>query len=272
MKYPILAALLILASVFNMLAQPDGPTRNHNTGRARPELDPELVAQQKSDGLPLIQSVPGISVESGWFLNRNTIAEGSLSPLPQNESSIAVNPLNPLMLVASAVDARGAYVYLSTDGGRTWTNKNLGKVRTWMTGNDPSVGFDYLGNAYVMFGAFENVNGRNGVYVSKSTNNGSSWTRYVVIEHADSATRDTSFEDKYYIQIDNAASSPFRGRMYTPWKRVIDRDSSTQIHVTHSTDGGLTWSTPIPASPKHTGVSYDTTFGQSFPLTTTGPD
>jgi hypothetical protein len=85
-------------------------------------------------------------------------------------------------------------------------------------------------------------------------------------------TKDSAFEDKYYIEIDNSPGSPYKGMMYTPWKRVIDRDSSTQIVVARSSDGGRTWSEPVGVSPRKHGTSTDTTFGQSFPLTTTGPD
>jgi hypothetical protein len=264
---------LLLLPLHNSIAQEEAEvTRHSNSERARPMLDED---EYRKAEYPYLQSVPSISAPAGWFLNSNTIVEPGSTP--QNESSIAISPVDPNFLIASAVDARtGAHVYISYDGGKSWINKDFGVVNpNWVSGNDPSVGFDYLGNGYVMYGAFpENrTNLLSGVYIAKTTDKGQSWQTHIrVIEHLGTATPDTAFEDKYYIQIDNSAASPFRGYMYTPWKRVIDRDSSTQIVFTRSTDGGLTWKSPIPVSPRKSGTSLDTTFGQSFPISTTGPD
>lgn len=256
----------------------DTDERPSNAERARPWESREYREGEESEKrayYPYIQrAVPTISEEFGWFLNPNTIEPEDGAQ--QNESSIAVSTVNPNVLIASAVDFRGAYVYISTDGGRTWRDTRFGPVNTnWTTGNDPSVAFDYEGNGYVMYGAFPqgNSTGESGVYIAKTADNGATWQTHIkVIEHKGKMTKDSAFEDKYYVEIDNAAGSPYRGRMYTPWKRVIDRDSSTQIVVARSVDRGLTWSDPVPVSPRKHGNSLDTTFGQSFPLTSTGPD
>src|SRR5690606_14711245 len=71
----------------------------------------------------------------------------------QNESSIALNPKNPANLIASAVDYRAnssTWVYVSSDGGNTWRNLNLGKPYPhWRSTNDPSVYFDNEGVGYL---------------------------------------------------------------------------------------------------------------------------
>jgi hypothetical protein len=272
------AHLLLLIVSLALLAPPllaqgddDSPS---NAERARPSIDPDRIGKYTP---PYIQSVPSISEQFGLFINSNMIVESSVNPPPQNESSIAISPVDSAFLIASAVDGRtGSYVYISTDGGRSWTNKSLGVANPdWQTGNDPSVGFDYEGNGYLMYGAFPNNRNdqRNGVYLAKTTDRGVTWQSHIrVIEHIATATKDTAFEDKYYIQIDNSSASPYRGFIYTPWKRVTNADSATQIVFTRSTDRGLTWSMPIPVSPRKPGTSLDTTFGQSFPLSTTGPD
>ncbi len=250
--------------------------RPDNNERAHPSLSQEYLEQMHhATVLPHVLAAPDDWPE-GLFINSNTIDESDNFPLPQNESSIAVNPLDPSHLIDCAVDDRQGFpVYLSSDGGRNWRNVDLGVVHpNWYTGNDPSVAYDYLGNGYVMYGAFpDTMNGSSGVYVSRTSDDGATWQQHmVVIEHPSGATADTAFEDKYYLEIDNWEGSPYRGNLYTPWKRVIDRDSSTQIVFSRSTDMGETWSTPVDVSPRMSGTSTDTTFGQSFPISASGPD
>ena len=214
---------------------------------------------------------------SSVFNNSNLVAEES-DPLPvQNESSIAVNPTNPLNLIASAVDYRNnssTWVYVSHDGGRTWENKMLGKpFPDWAASNDPSVGFDMTGRGFLCYGGFNTTTRENGVFVAVTEDEGHTWQAHIpVILHRGPQTRDSVFEDKYYVWLDNSPSSPYFKHAYIPWKRVTDADSATQIVLAKSTDGGLSWSVPVPVSARATGTSEDTTFGQSFPLAVTGPN
>lgn len=201
----------------------------------------------------------------------------------QNESSIAVNPKNPKILIASAVDYRdtsATWVYFSTVGGHTWRNKKLGRpYPNWRASNDPSVAYSYDGVGYMVYGGFGNVSdtgqlfGENGVFLARTFDDCQTWEAHIpIIVHRGVQTLDSTFEDKYYITVDNSPNSPFKGNLYVPWKRVVPRDSSTQIVISRSTDKGTTWSTPIPISPRKNGSSEDTTFGQSFPLATVGPN
>lgn len=216
------------------------------------------------------------------FENVNAIAPENDQLPVQNESSIAVNPRNPNNLLGSAVDYRGnssTWAYYSTDGGRSWNNITLGTARPgWTSSNDPSVCFDHNGRGYLMYGGFRRTGnvqfGENAVFVSSTTDGGKTWDmkHTAVIIHTGTQTADSSFEDKYYIHVDTASSSPYRGTLYTPWKRVINRDSSTQIVFSKSTDQGATWSVPVAVSDRFPGTSEATTFGQSFPLVRTGPD
>lgn len=212
--------------------------------------------------------------------NRNTIVEtGDASPM-QNESSIAVNPKNPLNLIASAVDYRAnssTWVYVSDDGGKTWRNINLGKpFPSWAASNDPSVMFDSDGVGYLCYGGFNRTGqglAGNGVFLARTEDQGKTWKAHMpVMLHTGPQTPDSAFEDKYYVHVDNSPSSPTFGRLYIPWKRVYDADSSTTIVVTWSDDKGESWQTPVAVSQRLSQTSEDTTFGQSFPLTTTSPD
>lgn len=233
---------------------------------------------------PLVKNkIPAIlSIEENVsaFENVNLI-EPETDQFPvQNESSIAVNPTNPLNIIASAVDYRGgssAWVYVSNDGGKTWKNTNLGKPDSMTTaGNDPSVAFAADGTGYLCYGGFGNrslSSPANGVYVSITLDGGKTWNKHIpVIAHYGNQTADSAFEDKYYVVVDNSTTSPYYKRLYIPWKRVTARDSATQIVLTHSDDKGLTWSKPVNVSARLSGSSEDTTFGQSFPLTISGKD
>lgn len=243
---------------------------HHLMERAQPRPEPAELPF-----LPLQPLLP--SARLSFFPNVNLIIPEA-DPLPiQNESSIAINPLNPTNLIASAVDYRlnsSTWVYVSSDGGRSWQNINLGKpFPNWVSSNDPSVAFDGEGRGYLCYGGFDLNTGENGVFVAIKTDGGTTWRAHIpVILHRGTMTPDSAFEDKYYITVDNCASSPYYGRIYIPWKRVIPRDSSTQIVLAFSTDQGQSWSNPVPVSQRLPYSSEDTTYGQSFPLAATGPD
>ncbi len=246
---------------------------------AHPTPDPNLI--EKFPRVPRIQSNKFLPI----FLNSNTIEdEANESYKMQNESSIAVNPTNPSNLIASAVDYRdesATWVYVSDDGARTWKNVNLGRPYAgWRSTNDPSVAFALDGTGYLCYGGFGKIDqttdllvGENGVFISKTTDGGKTWKSHIpVIVHTGAQTLDSTFEDKYYVHVDNSTISPYFGHLYIPWKRVTPRDSATQIVISKSTDKGETWSSPIPISPRKSGTSEDTTYGQSFPLAITGPN
>jgi len=248
----------------------DNPFR-HLMERAQPRPETKVSVPL----LPLRPLLP--SARLAPFPNVNVIATEN-DPLPiQNESSIAINPKNPRNLIASAVDYRGnssTWVYVSSDGGRRWRNINLGKpFPDWVSSNDPSVAFDGEGRGYLCYGGFNLNTGENGVFVAISTDGGTTWQSHIpVILHRGTMTPDSAFEDKYYITVDNCFTSPYYGRIYIPWKRVIPRDASTQIVLAFSSDGGRTWSLPVTVSERLPASSEDTTYGQSFPLAATGPD
>jgi hypothetical protein len=217
-------------------------------------------------------------ITSSVFLNKNLVLPEN-DPLPvQNESSIAVNPKNPMNLIASAVDYRdnsSTWVYVSQDGGKSWTNINLKKpFPNWASSNDPSVYFSSEGIGYLCYGGFpRDTTGRSGVFLARTFDEGKTWQPHIpVIVHTGTITPDSAFEDKYYVQVDNSPQSPYFKDLYIPWKRVTARDSATQIVLSRSSDSGATWSVPVAVSERLSGSSEDTTFGQSFPLTTTGPN
>jgi hypothetical protein len=109
------------------------------------------------------------------------------SCLPQNETTIAVNPTRSGNIIAGANDYRmgvgSSGVYASVDGGRTWYGSIIPFPTTpfgqgfLVSGGDPAIVFDRAGIAYYAMIAFNRDDDSNGVFVSRSTNGGYTWTR-----------------------------------------------------------------------------------------------
>lgn len=274
LNYYLIFQMLIFLPAFNNLSASDYHRKLMEYAHPTPNKDAKSIN-------PLLLYNES---KSSIFLNVNTIEAETEQFQMQNESSIAVNPQNPKILIASAVDYRdnsATWVYLSTDGGKNWKNINLGRpYGGWRSTNDPSVAFDNEGIGYLVYGGFGLISdstgvlfGENGVFISKTTDNGNTWKTHIpIIVHLGLQTPDSTFEDKYYISIDNSPVSPYYRHLYVPWKRVTPRDSATQIVIAKSTDQGETWSEPVPVSYRLPNTSEDTTYGQSFPLATTGPN
>jgi hypothetical protein len=169
----------------------------------------------------------------------------------QNEISLAVNPTNPLNIVASANDYRGGDgwcgVYSTHDGGRTWIEQlipHLGDLLTLQASGDPGVAFDGNGVVYQSCLAF-NRSGAPGnvIAVTKSLDGGVTWGTPVTVANTTAGV----FHDKDYIAVDASRTST-RGNIYVTWTRFMagaecGGGTIAPIYFSRSTDGGLTWST-----------------------------
>lgn len=177
----------------------------------------------------------------------------------QGETSVAINPVKPNMMVAASNDFRGinggtnAYVYYSTNSGQTWLNKVLQSVPT--TGlnslSDPSLTYDADGDAFYCYGAFfRNGNGATGnsvIVVTPSYNGGTSWDVPVVAKSNDA----NSFEDKYIIAADATSSSPHKNNLYVSWTHFVNSGTFNQtmeIFCVRSTNKGASWMPAVQVS------------------------
>jgi hypothetical protein len=152
----------------------------------------------------------------------------------QIEPSIAVNPANPLNVVAAYQEGRRANggdatngFATSFDGGATWTYGELPKLTTY-----PGQGgtFERASDAVVAFGPDNIVyanslvfdqdtsNGlRSGMAVNVSKDGGRTWSDPVVFQ--DDQLGGTN--DKNWVVVDNSgAPGHHKGRVYVVWDRV----------------------------------------------------
>ncbi len=195
----------------------------------------------------------------------------SNEPGPQSETSIAVNPSDPTQIVAGSneifrLPMRG---YFSSDGGAHWGAVDLPlppplTVNGTDFGSDPAVAWDTRGNVYYSYivvffsSAFTHGKGKaiNGteMAVARSSDGGRTWTSTFFALSKGEA----QFNDKPYIAVDDNPSSPHKNTIYVAWDRFVGKASSSNgVLVSHSTDGGKTFSAPVFASSTAPGPKGD---------------
>ncbi len=120
----------------------------------------------------------------------DTRANTEYSCFPQNETSIAVNPTSSRNIVSGANDYRLGWAssgfYASSDGGKHWYDgwipfPSLPNGDNLDGGGDPALAYDRGGVAYYADINFNRTDDTNGVFVSRSTNGGFTWSRPCVV-------------------------------------------------------------------------------------------
>jgi hypothetical protein len=183
---------------------------------------------------------------------------------PDNEIAIAVDPADPLHLLAGSNDYFYRYnndigkvlatvptgFFTSFDGGATWTDGQIPRGEGNNAG-DPSPAFDVKNGVALMAGLdFTSTPSRSvtkdgNIAVSRSTDGGLTWEPAVVAMNG--VGPDTSpsqvFFDKPWLTVDNNPQSPFYGRAYVTASRFLGGPvyQESPIFLTFSDDGGSTW-------------------------------
>lgn len=162
------------------------------------------------------------------------------------ESVVAVNPRDPLNLIAASMvfgEAGGVAVYSSRDGGRSWKRSANGALSRPLFGGgqDPALAFDPDGNAYL-------ATIGNELALWKSSDGGQSWGEPAVVPGA--------AYDRDWVGCDRSGREGLRGLVYVAAKHpiaVFDHPGADLIAVATSSDGGGSFPFPrlfLPAPEK----------------------
>lgn len=184
-------------------------------------------------------------------------------PENNNEPSIAVDPNDPMHIVAAGNDYGtpngDAWVgyYVSWDGGKTWSRDlipgYLGGPFSVLTGfdgsGDPVVCFGPEGNVYISGICFKrasnpvnplgfglNFGRADGIFVATSTDGGETFNQISLLIFAMQSM--ISFHDKEWMAVDMKS-----GNVYVTWA-VFMGLSFANILFSRSTDGGNSFSAP----------------------------
>ena len=213
-------------------------------------------------------SVPGIGpVTRSSCTNGTDLGGGNIRIncdsiiLVHNELTISVDPADSNHIVAGSNDLElfnagravvqrviAAY-YTSTDGGTTWLNGHIQPGGFTFNG-DPSVAFNKkLGLVHYGTVAF-NGGQRAGfatstIQVNTSSDGGLTFGRPVVVARGSGVT---VVNDKPYITVDNNPTSPYFGRLYVTYTRLLfeqlENYLQSPIYLSFSDDGAETFSGP----------------------------
>ena len=213
---------------------------------------------------------------------------------PDNEIAVAVNPLFPNHIVAGSNDyfyrfnnstgARQAIVptgfFTSFDGGANWIDGQI-PMRSGNGAGDPAPAFSRAhsspvsaNGARVLMAQLENVGGlgsanlsQGDVSVSYSPDGGQNWSEPVTVlkgqGNAGGQANQAKFYDKEWLTCNNYPGTPFYGRCWVTATLFLSglhgSYASSDIVISWSDDGGVTWSPQRSIAAAHPSCTYQET-------------
>jgi hypothetical protein len=163
------------------------------------------------------------------------------------EISLAVNPLDPENLVTAWMKLTGLAtvsiaISRSTDGGNNWSAPvYMPHFSSSYTSADPTLINSGNGTFYFAYIDYNNLTlSAGGVYVTKSTDGGTTWATPVMAIDA-TAAPDVPI-DRPWLAIDNS-NGPFNGSLYLVTKSIKEATSTHHIYLVRSANDGVTWGT-----------------------------
>ena len=199
---------------------------------------------------------PICSTSTSAAPNVDTDCEGTA---PHNETSIAVNPTNPLNQIGSAndyelfltsggktVETIYSRAHVTFDGGQTWTTYPV-SFHGYVATGDPAVSFDSNGTAYLGTLGFVFSQGKSpgetapDVLISHSRDGGKTWSAPVRVASGTGSSGSVSrFNDKPYSTAWGNGNAMVTWTQFNLGTKGSYISSPIFAAVTH--DGGNTWS------------------------------
>jgi hypothetical protein len=192
--------------------------------------------------LPALAQVPLVKVSVDKLTNTDSVHQTEVEPQTFGWGSTIVSAFHVARRPGSIGWGSGDVGFsTSTNGGLTWTYGLLpGLTVNYANGPygaaaDPSVAYDakhgvWLISTLPLVGLNSGSSKIGDVAVSRSRD-GIHWQKPINIDK-------THLDDKNWTVCDNNATSPFYGNCYTEWDQAY---GSTQVLMSTSSDGGLTW-------------------------------
>jgi hypothetical protein len=210
-------------------------------------------------GNPPGTTVPGVPIcttATSTATNVNTDCETNG---PHNETSIAVNPTNPLNIIGGANDYQlglnpGGQVsetvlsraHVSVDGGRTWSEYPVFSNQAYQATGDPALAFDADGHAYYGTLGFRFIGSsalNPDVLVSNSGDGGRNWTTIRVAAGSGNFGSVGDLLDKEYVAAWGHGNAVVTFGDFRLGQHGTVLSARIFSSVTH--DHGATWSTPV---------------------------
>ncbi len=176
-----------------------------------------------------------IDTSKGGVLEKAFIAQRALegdvrvtTPIGAAESSIEINPVNPMQVVAGSNGPGGGQrMHYSTDGGETWTQSAA--LPLGGTCCDPTI--DWSSDGTKVYAATLG----SGVFVYRSADGGQTWTDLDTEPGNDPRRELGGGVDKEFLHVDRYPTSPHLDNVYLSWHQANIQQFAC------STDFGHTW-------------------------------
>ncbi len=222
----------------------------------------KLIEDNIVEGNPEVEIPRAIYTGSHLFSKSSTSEDSPDIVLNDSisltENSVFIDP-NDNNIVANSNNtyepAQGNFIgtnfLISEDNGVTWGGEVEGSSGAGGNYGDPSIIIDM--NSRKGIGYIDSDGGQS---IDLSDNN-TEWESTVVSENYGSLL------DKNHLWLDYSPVSNYAGNMYSAWT-WFGGDNDTQIGLSRSNDGGLTWSTPyeissaVDAGSQNQGVNIQT--------------